>query len=80
MKNIDQHRAKFWHMYRFIDDLIAMNDSKEFENSLEEIYPAELELKKENANDSVETFLDLNITINEEDVLFNHFCRKFKNL
>ena len=80
MKNIDQHCAKFWHMYRFIDDLIAMNDSKEFENSLEEIYPRELELKKEYANDNVETFLDLNITINEEDVLFNHFCRKFKNL
>ena len=30
----------------FIDDLIAVNDIKEFENSFKEIYPGELEFKE----------------------------------
>ena len=42
-----------------------MNDSKELENSFKEIYPAELELKKENANDNEATFLHINIIIKE---------------
>ena len=43
MKNIDHHRARsFGHIYKFIDDLITMNDSKEYENSFKEIYPAVL--------------------------------------
>ena len=47
MKNIYHHYAwMFGHIYRFIDDLI--NNSKEFEKSFMEIYPVELELKKEN--------------------------------
>ena len=30
IKNIDHHRARrFGHVYRFVDDLIAMNDNKE---------------------------------------------------
>lgn len=53
----------FGHIYRFIDDLI--NNSKEFEKSFMEIYPVELELKKENANKNVATSLDLSITIKE---------------
>ena len=47
MKNIDVHRARrFGHVYIFIDDMITMNDNKEFDNSFKEIYPAELELRK----------------------------------
>ena len=66
MKTIDHHHARmFGNIYTFIDDLIAMNDSKEFENSFKEIYSAELELKKENTNDNTATFLDLNITIKD---------------
>ena len=68
MKNIDHlHERKFGHVYRFIEDLIAVNDGKEFDNSFKEIYPEELELKKENANDIVAIFLDLNIIIKERD-------------
>ena len=34
MKNIDHHCARgFGHVCRFIDNLIAVNDDKEFENS-----------------------------------------------
>ena len=65
-KNIDHHCAgRFGHVYRFIDGLIPMNYNKECGNSLMEIYPEELELKKENANDNIATFLDLNITVKE---------------
>lgn len=64
MKNIYHHYAwMFGHIYRFIDVLI--NNSKEFEKSFTEIYPVELELKKENANKNVATSLDLSITIKE---------------
>ena len=39
--------------------LIAINDGGELENSLHEIYPAELELKKENQENTCATFLIL---------------------
>ena len=42
-----------------------MNDNKEFENSLKEVYPAELKLKEENSNDNIVTLLGLDITIKE---------------
>ena len=38
-----------------------MNDGGEFACSLEEIYPPEVELNKENEGTSNTTFLDLNI-------------------
>ena len=43
------------------DDLLAINDGEVFENHCLEIYPTELELKKENAINSETTFLELNI-------------------
>lgn len=66
MKNIDDyHVSKSGHIYRFINDLIAKNGSKGSENSFNEIYLEESELKKENKNDNVTIFMDLSITINE---------------
>ena len=38
---------KFRHTFRFIDDLLAVNDDGEFGRCFEKIYPPELELKKE---------------------------------
>ena len=38
-----------------------MNDCKVFKNTFKEIHPVVLELKKQNANDNVATFLALNI-------------------
>ena len=32
MKNIDHRARRFGHVYRFVDDLIAVNDNKVFEN------------------------------------------------
>ena len=37
---------KFGNIFRFVDDLIAINDENEFENQYNEIYPPELILKK----------------------------------
>ena len=53
---------KFRHTFRFIDDLLAINDDGEFENCFRDIYPEELELKKEHGGNSV-AFLDLSISI-----------------
>ena len=53
---------KFRHTFRFIDNLLAINDDGEFENCFSDIYPKELELKKEHGGDSV-SFLDLSISI-----------------
>ena len=48
IKNQEYQRArKFSNAFRFIDDLIIINDSDEFLRSCAEIYPKELELKKE---------------------------------
>ena len=54
---------KFNHVFRYIDDLLAINDNMLFQNFYKEIYPQELELKKENANNLEAHFLDLNIKI-----------------
>ena len=59
---------KFGNIFRFIDDLIAINDGKEFENHYNEIYPSELIFKKENTSHTEPTFLDLRLCINEGQI------------
>ena len=64
-KMIHHCAKRFGHVYRLTDDLIVMNNNKEFGKSFKEIYPEELEFKKENPKDNVATFLDLNIIMKE---------------
>ena len=59
---------KCGNIFRFIDDLIAINDGKEFENHYNEIYPSELIFKKENTSHTDTTFLDLRLCINEGQI------------
>ena len=76
---------KFGKVFRFIDDLIAINDGNEFERYHSEIYPNELELKKENVVNTETTFLELNIRIydnkfetklyDKRDAFGFHICR-----
>jgi hypothetical protein len=54
---------KFGNTFRFIDDLIAMNDGGVFQNHVKDIYPIQLELKKENNGNEAATFLDIDINI-----------------
>ena len=50
LKKLYDAARKFGNVFRFIDDLIAINDGNEFENHYNEIYPSELILKKENTS------------------------------
>ena len=54
---------KFGQVFRYIDDLVALNDGLAFERYHDQIYPPELELNKENENNHCTNFLDLNIGI-----------------
>ena len=62
-KDKDWKGKKFCHVFRCIDDIIAINDGGEFERLHKEIYPVELDLKKENTNFDAATYLDLDIKI-----------------
>ena len=55
---------KFGNVFRYIDDLLALNDGLSFESYYHEIYPEELQLTKENVTNDETNFLDLNIKIN----------------
>ena len=56
---------KFGQVFRYIDDLLALNDGHSFERHFHEIYPPELTLNKENDDYSRTTFLDLCIEIKD---------------
>ena len=56
---------KFGNIFRFIDDLIAINNGNEFENHCNEIYPSELLFKKEDTLHTESAFLDLHLCIKE---------------
>ena len=55
---------RFSYTFRYIDDLCAINDNGEFERTFSDIYPIELELKKENSTNFSANILDLSIEIN----------------
>ena len=59
---------KFGNVFRYIDDLLALNDSQSFETYYHDIYPEELQLSKENLDCTEANFLDLHIKI--EDGIF----------
>ena len=66
LKKKDLIRArKLCNIFRFIDDLNAINDAGEFENNYQHIYPEELELGKENSNNLDASFLDLDIKVKD---------------
>ena len=71
LKKEDLHRARrLRHVFRFIDDLIALNDNNEFAASYKEIYPEEMELKPENVDHSSSSYLDLQIDVDDKQFDF----------
>ena len=62
---------------RFIDDLCAINDRSDFKDSHKQIYPEELELKLEHSGLHA-TFLDLDITIQENIFVYKLFDKRDK--
>ncbi len=67
---------KFNKTFRFIDDLINLNNDGILGNSWKEIYPQELVLKKENTGDKSTTFLDLNIEIEDKRITTKLFDKR----
>ena len=66
----DKIKARHFHSRkRFIDDLYAINGGGEFERSVCEIYPKELELKVKCQGDHA-TFLNLDETIKEGTFIY----------
>ena len=67
LKELKKHNLitarKFGNVFRFIDDLKAINDGGEFEKCFKDIYPEEVELKRENTGSQKASFLDLEISI-----------------
>ena len=49
--------------FRLIDDLCTFNDNGLFKKNFKSIYPVEMELKKENNGHHIPLFLDLEISI-----------------
>ena len=81
MKNLitsDNIRSRKFHgCFRFIDDLICLNDGDEFKKSINEIYPDELELKCEHdGKDGHATFLELDIQISDEMFVYKLFDKR----
>ena len=48
----------FSNMFRFIEKLCAINSHLEFDRNFQNIYPSELQLRKENISTSEALFLD----------------------
>ena len=57
---------KFGQVFRYIDDLLALNDGHSFEANYQDIYPPELQLNKENEGYSSTDFLDMHIEIQDK--------------
>ena len=67
--------SKFHGVFRFIDDLCAINDSDEFLNSHQNIYPPVLELKREHHGEHA-TFLDLDLLIKDGLYVYKLFDKR----
>merc|ERR1712215_370826 len=77
IKSDDIRSRKFHECFRFIDDLICLNDGEEVRKSINEIYPDELELKCEHdGKDGYATFLDLDIQISDEKFVYKLFDKR----
>ena len=59
---------------KFIDDLCAINDGRDFSNSFVDIFPPEIDPKLEHYAART-TFLDLDITI-KDDILYINYSTK----
>lgn len=74
MKKVDLNRARqLANVFRFIDDLVAIDEGSEFEHTYKEIHHLKVELKKENSGNTDGSFLDLFINIEGNKFSINLF-------
>ena len=64
--------------YRYIDDLIVINNKKFFDY-LKEIYPSQLTVEKANKSNHLEDYLDLTFIIDSGGKLSTRLCDKRDN-
>ncbi len=63
-------------VFRFIDDLIALNGNDEFLNSHHEIYPPEMKLKAENNCNQAASYLELGLEIKNHVICSKLFDKR----
>ena len=71
-----QMARRFGNVFRYIDDLLAINDNGEFERNYKNIYPPELALKKENVNNDSASFLDFQLSIVNRNISTQLFDKR----
>ena len=73
--------ANYDNIFRFIDDLNAINDRNEFNNHYNEIFPLELILKKENTShtDCFSKPFDLEVLLEKSKQPYQQDSRKVFN-
>ena len=76
LKTDPERARRLRHFFRFIDDLIAINDDGEFEKSFREIYPPEMELKRENSKDDAASYLDLGLEVKAKQISSNLYDKR----
>ena len=74
VKSDDIKWLKF--IYRYIDDLMVLNDNGNFDSAYTEIYPQTLDLKYKARSRTSATFLDMDISINNSILNKKLFDRK----
>ena len=67
----DDDAVNLGHCHRYIDDLISFNDEGYLANCFSDIYPEELVLNQTNSSPTSATYLDLQITVNDNGTHFN---------
>ena len=67
---------KLCNIFRFIDDLNSINDGGEFESIYSNIYPQELQLRKENTDKHEASFRYLDIKIKGRKSHFGLFDKR----
>ena len=66
---------QFKNTFRYIDDLLSINNEK-FEKHISEIYPPELVLKNTNVKPTETTYLDTNINIGDESMRISIYDKR----
>ena len=59
--------------FQFIDDLLSLNEGSTFEKHFKDIYPADVELKKNNNSNLVLLFLIFTLTLKMENFILDYF-------
>ena len=67
---------KFNKTWRSIDDLFTLNNDGRMNELMSDVYPPELQLNKENCDDSSTSFLDLAISIRDEQVVHTLYDKR----